>query len=639
MASQKSLRQLNQSLINPLVTSVVPASGSIDRPGIRAGSGNPYESSGTGRRMAGWNPTRLGATTNLWSTLDMMQSRSRDAVRNNPWASSAIDTFEAQGIGTGIRPHWNVDDQAAKAKIETEFRKWAMGIDLGTGQSNCSTDGMLNFYGMQALVGREVFEAGEVLVRQYSRPSSWKLRVPYQLQLIESEQMPVWRTSVTGGDGIAPIPKGNVVRTGIEFDPSGRRIAYHMYREHPGDTMLFPLDTLQWMRVPAQDIRHVYKPLRAGQLRGQPMMAPVLTSLREIDDYTDAAIVKKKIQTMFAGIIEKIDPNAEVVPIDRNQGDNGTGIPTPYNYDPLTASTIIEPGTFQYLFPGEKVTFPTLPSEQDFEMFMVIQLHKVAIGMGLTYEQLTGDLKGVNYSSIRAGLLDFRRKCEQWQRNIIIQQFCYPVVCRWLLEAYLAGTLALPGFAADPSKYLDITWSPPAWNWVDPLKDTKAAEMQVRDGFASRQQIVAELGEDVNAVDQQQQQDKQRADSLGLKYDIDPTYIVLVGTQAKSQAALNAPAVQADAQSKQVDNQKKQIDRQGAGGSGGDGGDGGSGGGSGSPKSQNGSGKANGKGKAGANGRGAQRYTFGRPAPAYAGVVNDDGEVETAGAGADESED
>ena len=48
---------------------------------------------------------------------------------------------------------------------------------------------------------------------------------------------------------------------------------------------------------------------------------------------------------------------------------------------------------------------------------MRLQLHAIAAGVGLTYELLTGDLSQVNYSSIRAGLIEFRRRMEalQWQ--------------------------------------------------------------------------------------------------------------------------------------------------------------------------------------------------------------------------------
>jgi lambda family phage portal protein len=69
------------------------------------------------------------------------------------------------------------------------------------------------------------------------------------------------------------------------------------------------------------------------------------------------------------------------------------------------------------------------------------QLRSIAIGMGITYEQLTGDLSGVNYSSIRAGLIEFRRRCGMLQHNILVFQFCRPVWDRRLELAILSGEL------------------------------------------------------------------------------------------------------------------------------------------------------------------------------------------------------
>jgi len=82
-------------------------------------------------------------------------------------------------------------------------------------------------------------------------------------------------------------------------------------------------------------------------------------------------------------------------------------------YDPMSAISKLEPGTFQVLFPGENVTLSKPEDDGGFENFIRVAVRSFAIGAGVTYEQATGDLKGVNYSSIRAGLLEFRRKCEQ----------------------------------------------------------------------------------------------------------------------------------------------------------------------------------------------------------------------------------
>src|SRR3970282_2854989 len=85
-----------------------------------------------------------------------------------------------------------------------------------------------------------------------------------------------------------------------------------------------------------------------------------------------------------------------------------------------------------------------------YEPFMGGQLRSIAAGMGITYEQLTGDLTGVNYSSIRAGLLEFRRRCEQFQHQVIVFQMCRPIWQTWLDAASLSGALPKSG-ALDPN--------------------------------------------------------------------------------------------------------------------------------------------------------------------------------------------
>ena len=498
-------------------------------------NGNPYVAATSGRRLGGWQPARLGPTTSLWAVRDLLLARCRDEIRNNPLAASAADNFESQYIGNGFRPRWNLPNQALKLQIETAFNRWARSKKIDHG-------GLLNFYGMQALAAREIFAAGEVLVRRHIRPPSWRMSVPLQLQLIQAEQMPIFLSTVAGvgtSPSGASTSSGNAIRTGIEFDPDGRRVAYHLYRENPGETMFYPISGLQFMRVRGDDILHVYKPPQAGMLRGQPHLSAVLVLLHEIGKYMDASVVKKQIQTMFAAWIEKVSPDGDVLPPNLLNGsgqpiDQSTGLPP---YQPYgTVISDIETGTIQNLFPGEKIVFPQLPAENDMATFISIALHQFAVAIGMTYEQVTGDLKGVNLSSIRAGILDFRRKCEQFVRNILIVQFGMPIVQWWMDEAVLSGELRLPGYAKDPERYLDVEWFLSGWPWVDPEKDGQAHVLKVRGGFGSREEVCAEEGLDVEAVDAAQVRDNARADRLGLVHDTDPRRI-LVGRQSDATVA------------------------------------------------------------------------------------------------------
>ena len=86
----------------------------------------------------------------------------------------------------------------------------------------------------------------------------------------------------------------------------------------------------------------------------------------------------------------------------------------------------------EYLEPGKDVKFATPSANGDYADYMRMQLHAVAAGVGLTYELLTGDLSQVNYSSIRAGLIEFRRRMEALQWQLIVPGLCQPVWSRFV---------------------------------------------------------------------------------------------------------------------------------------------------------------------------------------------------------------
>jgi lambda family phage portal protein len=143
--------------------------------------------------------------------------------------------------------------------------------------------------------------------------------------------------------------------------------------------------------------------------------------------------------------------------------------------------------------------------------------------LNLTFEQLSGDLTGVTYSSIRAGMLEFRRWCEQFQYHCLIQQICEPIWRPWMEQAILAGVLGDVGadYRKNPQDFLAVRWDPPGWDWVDPQREVAAAKAAVRAGFDWRERVTASKGENVEDIDEGQKRDNDRADALGIKYDSD----------------------------------------------------------------------------------------------------------------------
>jgi len=376
-----------------------------------------YDGIGGGRRAVAWQVANPGAVAALAFTQNELRAKSRDLVRRNAWAAAGVEAFVANAIGTGIKPQSMVVDHTLREAIHALWRDWCEDADAA---------GLTDFYGLQALACRAMLEGGECLVRLRYRRAEDGLAVGLQLQVLEPEHLPTTMNM--------ELASGNVVRAGIEFDRLGRRAAYHLYRSHPGDGALSPMSGtggMETVRVPAAEVVHLFRPLRPGQIRGEPWIARALVKLNELDQYDDAELVRKKTAAMFAGFITRLAPEDNLM---------GEGLA-----DPSGVSLAgLEPGTLQFLEPGEDVRF-SQPADvgASYAEFLRMQFRAVAAAMGITYEMLTGDLTQVNYSSIRAGLLEFRRRCEAIQHGVIVHQLCRPLWRAWMEQAVLEGALAI----------------------------------------------------------------------------------------------------------------------------------------------------------------------------------------------------
>jgi lambda family phage portal protein len=465
--------------------------------GGSGGSAMPYyDASGWGRRAHGWNPGNAGPNTIGMQSIETLRSRARYTARNDPWAGNGIASFAANAIGTGIKPQSMHPDKTIKAKIQSAWTRWT---------DQCDAHNACDFYGLQTLLCREVIEGGECFARLRPRRKDSGLRVPLQIQLLESELLPTWYN--------IDRPNGNKVREGVELNKEIAPAAFWFLKQHPGDTILWPNNAGLLLRVPAQNVSHVFQQLRSGQLRGVPWLAPVLLRIYELNQFEDAELVKQKVAAMFVAVVKQMTGQGMF-----NEVPGAPGAPA--GAAPLgVGNAVMEPGTTQYLRMNEDITFSSPPQFNSLPEFMRIYLRSIAAGLGVTYEQLTGDLTGVNYSSIRAGLIEFWRRCEQFQHQVIIFRFCRPVWDAWIRAALLSGELDYSDYAKDPLAFTSVKWVPPVRQWVDPAKEIGATLKAIRGGLGSRDTAASAQGFDVEEIDIENARDQERADEAGLVYD------------------------------------------------------------------------------------------------------------------------
>lgn len=434
-----------------------------------------YDGAKTGRRTSGWTTGGNSADAEIAPAISLLRNRSRDLVRNNPYAAKAINSLVSNAIGIGITPTLS-DGQELWAKWATE----------------CDADGQLDLYGLQMLVARTVRESGECLVRLRYRKASDGLSVPLQLQVLEPDYL--------DNSKYETLANGGYIQHGIEYDAIGRRAAYWLYKQHPGSITPL-LNGLLSYRVEARDVLHVYEKTRPGQTRGVPVLAPSMLKMRDLDDYEEAELVRKGIEACFAAFVTTENDGLTV-------GEASTESGTPARrLENLSA------GMIQYLKPGEQVSFGAPGAVQGYNDYIRTQLHAIAAGAGITYEQLTGDLSQVNYSSIRAGTLEFRRMVEQWQWLTFIPMFCQPLMRAWLDTAVNAGKLN----SADVA----VNWTTTRFDWVDPVRDVTGELMEIAAGLKPWSEAVRGRGYDPKSNIAEIAAEQKAFTDAGIKIQID----------------------------------------------------------------------------------------------------------------------
>jgi lambda family phage portal protein len=449
-----------------------------------------YDAASRTKRMAGWQTQSTDANSAIISP-QLIRDRARDLARNNPWTAKAISVITNNCVGYGIRAQLKAGSQLRTRQAQFLWQQWAE-------TTACDADGMHDIYGLQAIAMRALVTDGECIIRMRPRRPEDNLPLPFQLQLVEADLL---------ADDLRSLPEnGNLIHNGIEFDALGRRVAYHLYRRHPGDTTTLQGWNMDITRVPASEIIHLYRKDRPGQDRGVSWLAPVIVTLRDLGIYEDGSLKRVQCGTLFAGFITSDDPQSFGEQLD-------DAIPD------------LQPGTMYMLQPGQNIQFNDPPEPHD-PQFRDATLRAIAAGLGITYESLTGNLSEVNFSSARMGAHEMGRNLDSWLWATFIPRFCNGVF------GWFKDMLLTTGFNGSD---LSVEWTPPARTLVDPAKEWKALQTAVRSGFMSLPEAIRSQGYDPDSVLAEQAEYLAKLDAAGVivesDYRFDATPKVTAETQ------------------------------------------------------------------------------------------------------------
>jgi len=454
-----------------------------ERLGFRPIQKRSYQGALINRLTSDWLSPASTADDEIRASLTQLRGRCRELERNNDYVRRFLTALESNILGhSGIGLQMKVTenggqpDNLANDIIEKAWKKWSS-------REFCTVTKRMTWFDVQRLILRSVARDGDMIIRKI------RDRNGFSLQLLEGDRLDINhnREKTKSGD--------NEIRMGVEVDSVGRPIAYYILEHNPNESTL---TQAKRERIPASEIIHPFISDRVSQTRGTPWFVSSMTGLQMLSGYQEAELVAARVSASKMGFLIKDRADNYVGEIDEN------GQPS-MNVEPGAIEQLPEGTTFQEWNPSH----PT----GNYSGFVKSCLRGISAGLGISYSTLANDLEGVNYSSIRAGVLDereFYKAIQTWMIDSVVR----PIFEGWLETNILNGTLNLP--AAKLDKFNQPHWLPRRWAWVDPLKDQQASILAVENLYKSKSEVVAESGGDYEETLKQIKKDEELADQLGL---------------------------------------------------------------------------------------------------------------------------
>ena len=281
----------------------------VPRAGIQAGyvssgrKGQSYRGAKLERALADWITESLSADADLLHDLDTLRSRSRDLVRNAPFARGLVRNIVNQVVGTGFRPQSVVDHEEAPVteRQAQRFRRsserlWKRWIPFADANRRRDFAGLLEQGFGSTVVDGDCFVLLPRIQQDPFRPL-W-----LSLELIEGHR-------VTTPDFGVDEAKGRRIREGIELDKFGKPIAIWVEIVDRADQVFGDkIPKKNWRRIAMRDRQGrplvcTSRSLRPGQTRGEPMFASTLGAFRHLDAYLESELLAKRMEACFGAFI------------------------------------------------------------------------------------------------------------------------------------------------------------------------------------------------------------------------------------------------------------------------------------------------------------------------------------------------
>ncbi len=444
-----------------------------------------YRAAKTSAGNTPWLGGSRSADAEILPGLGALRDRSRELGRDDPIASGLTQTFVRNIIGTGLRPQAMTDDPEKNKTLEAVWKERKDQL--------YPADNLTHAEAQQMLLER-VLEDGEIWDKQTKRRGGG----PLFFEAIEAD-----RVATPPGKFIQPNRGRNEVRDGVEKDRLGRPVAYHIRKRHPGDVnqLASTGDAHKFQRVSAKVCRHLKLTRRPGQTRGVPMFHAILQDLRDLDLLLLASLKRVQISACLAVFIKSRIAIDDMLPMTEEK----------YGF---RLDQDIEPGMIFKLQPDESIEtlLPNFPTPE-LGPFIVMIARRIGAALGVSWQVVLKDFSDSTYSSARTDLLEtrpvytgmrkwFAAKHSDWQWVAVMEdeRLRDPARMRGITDADLRA----------------VKWGGDGWQWIDPVKEAKANEIELKMLISTQAEIWIRLGKDPDEMWKNLGLERGKREELGL---------------------------------------------------------------------------------------------------------------------------
>lgn len=491
--------------------------------------------------MMTWQPSLGSADADILPDKVLLDARSRDSGYNDAYVKSAIGTHKDSIVGSqfrlNLKPNLAIlglDEKWAEEfqeEVEAKFNAYADSTSgwVDAGRRMTLTDQVRLAVGIRVMTG-EFFAVADYITDERDRPFSTCM------QIIDGDRV---------SDPPFTFEFRDRLRGGILHNSRGRPLGYYIRKRHPHDPFAHRMEvddfeyvsaTTKWGR---QKVVHLYDMFRPEQSRGVSGMVAALKELRMSKKFRDVALQSAVVNATYAASIESELPS-EAVFSQMGAGDKdlskaitnyaGSYMSALQGYVERNRSAYLNGVKVPHFFPGTKLQLRPASSGGalggEFESSL---LRYIAADLDVSYEQLTGDFRGINYSTLKGSINETQKGMTAIKKHTA-DRYASILLQLWMEEAFAKNEITslprrAPNFweGLNREAYCQAEWIGGGKGQIDELKETQAAVLRLKYNLSTDEDEAARLGKDWRQLYAQRSREKRARKDLDIENTDDLT--------------------------------------------------------------------------------------------------------------------